>query len=452
MSRTMNWNDPKKGKMNKNNEQPIYRKPSSDKYQVITHNQIAVLAKSGDEYATEFLIEKYENLVRLKAKSYFLVGADKEDVIQEGLIGLYKAIRDFNGESSFSTFAELCITRQIITAVKTATRQKHIPLNHYVSLDKPIYDEDSDVTMLDVLPSKLSDPQEIFISHELSNDLKERLMEDLSDLEAGVFLGYLEGKSYQEMAQELNTHVKSIDNALQRVKRKIEKGVGYGNYQDSSMPKREYNYHGRSANTRQEPEKQSIEEDDLSSLPIVRVSKKELAKIVSENRGRAIFSTPASDMIEEPVLKRPQKHPRIDHDYEWLLPEEPVNEPKDQFEESLDDHDKKSMIETLTKELFIEADKLQPILDFPEIIITEDRSKRTVRISHLNGHLEAYRDQEKYTLFEAAEILGLTEQDVSRLVEDGEIDSIAIPNKRDPTKSIIRIPDTGVEKYYLFLS
>lgn len=191
--------------------------------------EVVKLAKDGDEFATEYLIAKYKNFVRVKAKSYFLVGADREDIIQEGMIGLYKSIRDFRADklSSFRAFAELCITRQIITAIKTATRQKHIPLNSYVSLNKPIYDEDSDRTMLDVLSSnKVSDPEEVYISSELSGDLREKIKQNLSDLESQVLMSYLEGKSYQEMAKELNRHVKSIDNALQRVKRKIEKTLG----------------------------------------------------------------------------------------------------------------------------------------------------------------------------------------------------------------------------------
>lgn len=194
--------------------------------------EIVKLAKNGDEMATEYLIKKYKNFVRVKAKSYFLVGADREDIIQEGMIGLYKSIRDFRADklSSFRAFAELCITRQIITAIKTATRQKHIPLNSYISLNKPIYDEDSDRTMLDVLSGKrVADPEEMFISHELSGNLREKIQENLSDLESKVLLAYLEGKSYQEMADELDRHVKSIDNALQRVKRKIEKTLGEKN-------------------------------------------------------------------------------------------------------------------------------------------------------------------------------------------------------------------------------
>ena len=155
-----------------------------------------------------------------------MIGADREDIIQEGMIGLYKAIRDFRNDklSSFRAFAELCVTRQIITAIKTATRQKHIPLNSYISLNKPIYDEDSDRTLLDVLAgARIADPEELVISREEFMDIEEKLEAILSDLEWQVLMSYLDGKSYQEIAAELQRHVKSIDNALQRVKRKLEK-------------------------------------------------------------------------------------------------------------------------------------------------------------------------------------------------------------------------------------
>ncbi|OEH86375.1 RNA polymerase factor sigma-70 [Desulfuribacillus stibiiarsenatis] len=180
----------------------------------------------GDEIALEYLINKYKNFVRAKARSYFLIGADREDIIQEGMIGLYKSIRDFKGDklSSFKAFAELCITRQIITAIKTATRQKHIPLNSYISLDKPIYDEDSDRTLLDVIcGTKVTDPEELIINQEEFDDIEIKMAEILSDLERKVLMLYLDGRSYQEIAVDLDRHVKSIDNALQRVKRKLEK-------------------------------------------------------------------------------------------------------------------------------------------------------------------------------------------------------------------------------------
>ncbi|NPV44204.1 MAG: RNA polymerase sporulation sigma factor SigH [Firmicutes bacterium] len=195
-------------------------------YDVMLDEEIVEDAKEGNPAAQEYLINKYKNFVRAKARSYFLIGADKEDIVQEGMIGLYKAIRDFKKDklSSFRAFAELCITRQIITAIKTATRQKHIPLNSYVSLNKPIYDEDSDRTLLDVLTgTKVTDPEELIISREEFYDIEEKMGEILSKLEWQVLMSYLEGKSYQEISRELNRHVKSIDNALQRVKRKLER-------------------------------------------------------------------------------------------------------------------------------------------------------------------------------------------------------------------------------------
>ena len=197
-------------------------------YSELVDEELVDHAKGGDDRAAEFLITKYRNFVRVKAKAYFLIGADREDIIQEGMIGLYKAIRDFRRDklSSFRAFAELCITRQIITAIKTATRQKHIPLNSYISLNKPIYDEDSDRTLLDVISSiKVSDPEELVINQEASATMRERIRKNLSELECKVLTAYLEGKSYQEMANELNRHVKSIDNALQRVKRKLERNL-----------------------------------------------------------------------------------------------------------------------------------------------------------------------------------------------------------------------------------
>ncbi|MDQ7801902.1 MAG: RNA polymerase sporulation sigma factor SigH [Armatimonadota bacterium] len=197
-------------------------------YPEMLDEDLVEAAKAGDDRASEFLIHKYRNFVRVKAKAYFLVGADREDIIQEGMIGLYKAIRDFRRDklSSFRAFAELCITRQIITAIKTATRQKHIPLNSYVSLNKPIYDDDSDRTLLDVIGGlRVADPEELVINRESSARMRQRIRQNLSELEHRVLNLYLDGKSYQEMANELQRHVKSIDNALQRVKRKLEKNL-----------------------------------------------------------------------------------------------------------------------------------------------------------------------------------------------------------------------------------
>jgi RNA polymerase sporulation-specific sigma factor len=195
-------------------------------FETTEDEQLVVFVRDGNSSALEYLINKYKNFVRAKARSYFLIGADREDIIQEGMIGLYKAIRDFKGDklSSFKAFAELCITRQIITAIKTATRQKHIPLNSYVSLDKPIYDEESERTLLDIISgSKVMDPEDLVINQEEFDDIEVKMGELLSDLERKVLMLYLDGRTYQEISVDLNRHVKSIDNALQRVKRKLER-------------------------------------------------------------------------------------------------------------------------------------------------------------------------------------------------------------------------------------
>lgn len=185
----------------------------------------------GNADALDFLITKYQSFVRLKARSYFMMGGDREDIIQEGMIGLYKAIRDFREDrlSSFKAFAELCITRQIITAIKTATRQKHIPLNTSVSLDKPVYDEESDRTLLDMLTGpSLDDPEDLMIHKEDFNQMEDEMNKVLSGLEKQVLALYLEGQSYQEISDELNRQVKSVDNALQRIKRKLERFMQVG--------------------------------------------------------------------------------------------------------------------------------------------------------------------------------------------------------------------------------
>nr|WP_236567327.1 RNA polymerase sporulation sigma factor SigH [Geobacillus sp. TFV-3] len=199
-------------------------------YHQLDDERLVALVHEGDGEALDFLIHKYQNFVRAKARSYFLVGADREDIVQEGMIGLYKAVRDFKGDklSSFKAFAELCITRQMITAIKTATRQKHIPLNSYVSLDKPIYDDESDRTLMDVLSgTQVTDPEQLIVNREEVDDIELKMAELLSDLERKVLALYLDGRSYQEISEELNRHVKSIDNALQRVKRKLEKYLEY---------------------------------------------------------------------------------------------------------------------------------------------------------------------------------------------------------------------------------
>lgn len=209
-------------------------------FDALTDEEIVYDAQENNNVlAQEYLLHKYRNFVRAKARSYFLIGAEREDIIQEGMIGLYKAIRDFktDKQASFRAFAELCVTRQIITAIKTATRQKHIPLNSYVSLNKPIYEEDSDRTLLDVISGvRVANPEDMIISQEEFADIEDKMNEILSDLEWQVLMSYLDGKSYQEIAVDLNRHIKSIDNALQRVKRKLEKFViGENGVTDLSM-------------------------------------------------------------------------------------------------------------------------------------------------------------------------------------------------------------------------
>jgi RNA polymerase sporulation-specific sigma factor len=187
------------------------------------------LAQSGNDVAIDVLLTRYRHYARAKARTYFLAGADKEDIVQEGMIGLYKAIRDFEPEhnTAFRAFAELCITRQIITAIKTATRQKHQPLNSYVSLNRPIAGGDDDDRSLadSIETSEVADPAELVISAEEVRTIKAQMGEVLSPFEVEVLEHYIDGRSYQQIADMLGRHVKSIDNALQRIKRKLEQHI-----------------------------------------------------------------------------------------------------------------------------------------------------------------------------------------------------------------------------------
>lgn len=186
--------------------------------------EVVSWARQGSSVATEFLITRYRPLVEHKARAYFVIGADHDDVIQEGMIGLYKAIRDYREDklTKFKPFAELCVTRQIITAVKTATRQKHVPLNGYVSLNRSLGEEPADGSLLDILPAQRSDcPIVDELCERLPRNLHEAIRTNFSTLERQVLRCYLDGLTYREMSAELRCHTKSIDNALQRVKRKI---------------------------------------------------------------------------------------------------------------------------------------------------------------------------------------------------------------------------------------
>lgn len=195
-------------------------------YNTLEDVELVQKAQHGDFEAMEVLMERYKNFVRGKARTYFLIGADREDIIQEGMIGLFKAVRDFDVEKQahFRSFAELCVKRQIITAIKTATRQKHIPLNTYVSLSRPVYEDDSEKTLLDLLSTEyILDPEQILINQEALGITEKRIYMTLSEFEKSVLTYYINGKSYQEIAILLEKEPKSIDNAIQRVKRKIAK-------------------------------------------------------------------------------------------------------------------------------------------------------------------------------------------------------------------------------------
>lgn len=183
-------------------------------------------AQAGDEQASCALVRRYRGLIRCKARSYYLVGADRDDIIQEGMIGLSKAIRDYDPsrQASFHSFAELCVTRQIITAVKSSTRRKHSPLNGYVSLSRSASaDDDGERLLSDILAAKdVCDPAEIVIGAWETNFIRSGVIESLSGFETQVLRLYTQGQSYQEIADRLGRHTKAVDNALQRVKRKME--------------------------------------------------------------------------------------------------------------------------------------------------------------------------------------------------------------------------------------
>ncbi len=199
-----------------------------NRYESMADEDIIDLSKNGDKYAIDYIIDKYKNLVRSRARTYFLIGADKEDIVQEGMIGLYKAARDFKREkhSSFKAFAELCVTRQIITAIKSATRQKHIPLNSYISLNKPFFGEENEQTLLNTIGQKKNtNPEDIVISKEHFSSLEEKMFKILSKFERKVLSLYLDGNGYTEIAKQLDKSEKSIDNALQRIKRKVMKYI-----------------------------------------------------------------------------------------------------------------------------------------------------------------------------------------------------------------------------------
>lgn len=194
-------------------------------YESLADEELLRLLRAGDARAEETLYARYKQVVRSKARTYFLIGADREDIIQEGMIGLYKAVTDyqFDRQASFRSFAELCITRQIITAIKAATRKKHMPLNTYISFNRSVFEGENEKPLIDVLTSaRMTDPEEVLIGRENYAAVADSIEHSLSKLERNALGLYLCGYSYQQIADALRITTKSVDNAIQRVKKKLE--------------------------------------------------------------------------------------------------------------------------------------------------------------------------------------------------------------------------------------
>ena len=197
-------------------------------YNALTDEELISLVKSNDKYALDFIIEKYKDLVNMKVGKYFIIGAEKEDIIQEGMIGLFKAIQSFNAgkQNSFKTFANMCIERQLITAIKTSNRQKHMPLNSYLSLNTAAYEDDEDTSMLEVFDSHMiEDPLDTITKKEYYKRVEDAIDKNLSDFEKQVLVRFIKGESYVTIAEKLDTPVKSVDNAIQRIRKKAIKNI-----------------------------------------------------------------------------------------------------------------------------------------------------------------------------------------------------------------------------------
>ena len=197
-------------------------------YNSMSDEQLISLVKADDKYALDFIIEKYKDLVNMKVSKYFIIGAEKEDIIQEGMIGLFKAIQGFDStkQNSFKTFANMCIERQLITAIKTSNRQKHMPLNGYLSLNTAAYDEDEDTTVLEVFDShQTEDPLDTITKKEYYKRVEDAIDKNLSDFEKQVLARFIKGESYVTIAEKLDTPVKSIDNAIQRIRKKAIRNI-----------------------------------------------------------------------------------------------------------------------------------------------------------------------------------------------------------------------------------
>lgn len=204
---------------------------TTDKYNNLTDEEIISQIKQGDESALGYLLEKYRELVNVKVGKYFIIGAEREDVVQEGMIGLFKAIKDFNPEkqNTFKSFANICVERQLITAIKSSNRQKHMPLNSYLSLNTAAYDNNNDensVELIDTFDSKtVEDPLETIMKEEYYNEVQDAVNKSLSKFEKQVLDRFIKGESYVVIAEKLDSPVKSVDNAIQRIRRKAIKNM-----------------------------------------------------------------------------------------------------------------------------------------------------------------------------------------------------------------------------------
>ena len=209
-------------------ESNLYFK-TTNSYNEMSDEDLINTIKSGDKLALEFLIEKYKKVVNMKVSKFFMVGAERDDIVQEGLIGLFKAIKSYNPEkqNSFKTFAGLCIERQLITAIKTQNRQKHLPLNSYLSLNTVAYEEDEESNLLEIFDAhKIEDPLETITKQEYYKAVEKAIDNSLSDFEKQVLNRYIQGESYSQIAQKLDIPVKSVDNAIQRIRKKAIKSMG----------------------------------------------------------------------------------------------------------------------------------------------------------------------------------------------------------------------------------
>ncbi len=205
----------------------IYK--ADNNYNSMNDEELIELIKTGDKYAIDFLIEKYKDLVNMKVGKYFMIGAEKEDIVQEGMIGLFKAIQSYkpDKQNSFKTFANLCVERQLITAIKSSNRQKHLPLNSYLSLNQNAFDgEDNDTELLEVFNSNtIEDPLDTITKKEYYAKVETAIDKMLSDFEKKVLTRYIKGESYTEIAEKLDAPVKSVDNAIQRIRKKAIKEI-----------------------------------------------------------------------------------------------------------------------------------------------------------------------------------------------------------------------------------